>query len=62
MEAVVRGVRERNEPPIPPGRVLGLASASAIDAWLLQHPETVSWREQLDVRVCVCVCVCARGR
>jgi hypothetical protein len=31
---------ERNEPPIPPSRVLGLANASAVDAWLLQHPET----------------------
>lgn len=40
VEAVVRGVMERNEPPIPPSRVLGLANASAVDAWLLQHPET----------------------
>ena len=37
----MRGVRERNKPPIPRAHTLGLANASAIDAWLLARPETV---------------------
>ena len=62
VEAVVLGVRQGNDPPIPPEHVLGLANASAVDTWLLQHPETVravsrgtqvSWRP---------VCKCCPGR
>ena len=41
VQAVVRGVRERNDPPIPRAHTLGLPSSSTIDAWLLAHPETV---------------------
>lgn len=41
VEAVVQGIREHNSPPIPPEHTLGLANASAIDAWLLAHPEAV---------------------
>lgn len=37
----MRGVRERNDLPIPRAHTLGLPSATAIDAWLLAHPETV---------------------
>ncbi|KAL4434281.1 hypothetical protein ABPG75_000722 [Micractinium tetrahymenae] len=39
-EAVVHGVAARNDPPLPPEHVLGLPNASAVDAWLLSHPET----------------------
>lgn len=41
VEAVVRGVMSRNDPPIPPQHVMGLANATAVDAWLMAHPETV---------------------
>lgn len=42
VEAVVQGVAARNDPPLPPAHMLGLPNASAVDAWLLAHPETVS--------------------
>ena len=41
VEAVVRGVMANNDPPIPAEHVMGLGNSSAVDAWLLQHPETV---------------------
>lgn len=37
----MRGVRERNRPRIPAEHAMGLANASAIDAYLLSHPDTV---------------------
>ncbi|KAL4424942.1 hypothetical protein ABPG77_009671 [Micractinium sp. CCAP 211/92] len=40
VEAVVQGVAARNDPPLPPEHLLGLANASTVDAWLLAHPET----------------------
>ena len=49
------GVRQRNDPPIPPEHVLGLANASAVDTWLLQHPETVSSQEGCREGACTCM-------
>ena len=61
IEAVVLGVRQRNDPPIPPEHVLGLSNASAVDNWLLQHPETVSSRDGSHGRL-VCICIAERGK
>ena len=38
-QAIIAGVKARNEPPIPDDRVLGLRDRAAADAYLLAHPD-----------------------